>query len=107
MRTLRDAMAAVNSERPSGSEAAFARFRLKTLKEPERVVVDLDVPQARFLGREPGKHAVWLMVKDDPQSVFFDPASGEFGACWGPDATTGEYQDLGARSDGAFEMYVL
>ena len=43
---------------------------------------------AHALGRDttplPDKIAVYFITEHDPQSVIFDPASGEFGVAWGP-----------------------
>jgi hypothetical protein len=108
MITLENALAIVHRVRPKvGEEKVFDRFVAKTLQREELILVRLDEAQARFLGRQPGEIEVWLLVKDDPQSVFFDPFSADFGACWGPENETGRYHDLGARSDDPFAMYRL
>lgn len=106
MYTLAQAIAALSVEHPpKGTEKVFARFAAHRLAIPETASIVLDDPQAQFLQREPGNVTVWLVVKDDPQSVFFDPLSGDFGACWGPDETDGSYRDLGIRSNSAFDAY--
>ena len=83
-----------------------ARFRQGVLAAPELISVFVDEPQARFLGRPPGNYEVWLVMKDDPQSVFYDPVSRLFGACWGPDIVTGRFVDLAVRSANPLEMYL-
>ncbi len=39
----------------------------------------------------PGKIAVYFVTDQDPQSVIFDPSSGEFGVAWGPLEDGGAY----------------
>lgn len=51
-----------------------------------------------------GMHTVYFVTEDDLQSVFYDPASESFGAAWGPDESTGQYIDLGFRSDDVLAM---
>jgi len=47
---------------------------------------------------------VYFVTDDDMQSVFYDPASESFGAALGPDEDTGQYIDLGFRSDDVLAM---
>jgi hypothetical protein len=82
----------------------FLEARLATPLEGE---VQLQEYRAASAGLAPGKHAVWFVVKDDPQSVFFDPETQLFGACWGPEQGSGTYWDLGFRSGNPFKMYVV
>jgi len=51
-----------------------------------------------------GTHMVYFVTEDDPLSVFYDPSSESFGAAWGPDESTGQYVDLGFRSDDVLAM---
>jgi hypothetical protein len=51
-----------------------------------------------------GMHKVYFVTDDDMQSVFYDPASESFGAALGPDEDTGQYIDLGFRSDDVLAM---
>lgn len=51
-----------------------------------------------------GTHTVYFVTEDDLQSVFYDPASESFGAALGPDESTGQYIDLGFRSDDVLAM---
>ena len=83
-----------------------ARFKSCLLDDPEEANVTLADFRASYLKMKPGNYAVLLVVKDDPQSVFFDPNTGLYGACWGPDIYTGETIDLGFRSDNPAEMYL-
>ena len=78
----------------------------KRLSVPKNIQVSLADFRAPFVGLPEGIHAVWLLLEDDPQSVFYDPATKKFGACWGPEIETGEYIDLGFRSDDPLEMYI-
>ncbi len=48
---------------------------------------------------------VWFVTMGDPQSVFLDELSGQFGVCWGPDQHDGHYDDLGYRSPDPVEMF--
>lgn len=51
-----------------------------------------------------GTHMVYFVTEDDLQSVFYDPSSESFGAALGPDESTGQYIDLGFRSDDVLAM---
>lgn len=92
-----------DSSRASGPSSAH--FKSRILEVPEMVTVTLAAYRAPHVGLTPGEHRVWLVVKDDPQSVFYDCATQKFGACWGPDRDTGELIDLGFRSHDPLEMY--
>ena len=83
-----------------------ARFKSCLLADPEETTITLADFRASYLKMEPGNYSVLLIVKDDPKSVFFDPNTGLYGACWGPDIYTGETIDLGFRSDDPVEMYL-
>lgn len=51
-----------------------------------------------------GTHMVYFVTEDNPLSVFYDPSSESFGAAWGPDESTGQYLDLGFRSDDVLDI---
>ena len=51
-----------------------------------------------------GTHTVYFVTEDNPLSVFYDPSSESFGAAWGPDESTGQYLDLGFRSDDVLDI---
>jgi hypothetical protein len=83
------------------------RFLTECLVEPEAGLVKIDEFHARNLGFPPGDHRVWFITRGDPQSVFFDEIANLFGCCWGPDKDTGDYVDLGYRSQDPVEMYLV
>jgi hypothetical protein len=99
---LRDSVAGATQK----SDQVAKSFVAGLLEFPEKVIVELADFRAPLLNLQPGQHEVWLVVKGSPQSVFFDPSSSAFGACWGPDKDTGELVDLGFRGDDPFEMYI-
>ena len=95
---------ALMSQRP---EEMAKKFVARCLALPEKVSVSLEPFRAPYVSLEPGIHEVWLVVRGDSQSVFYDPINKNFGACWGPVMETGELIDLGFRSDDPYEMYVI
>lgn len=80
-------------------------FEKIILLDPVEGEVELEAYRAPHIGLPVGFRTVWFIAKDCPQSVFFDPLTGLFGACWGPDAKTGAYVDLGFQGRDPFEMY--
>src|SRR5687767_12132616 len=96
--------AAVNS-----STAALPdreRFLSARLETPIRGVITTDDFHAKNLGTRAGKHEVWFVTMNEPQSVFFDESVGLFGSCWGP-AAAGEYENIGYRSGDPIEMFLV
>jgi hypothetical protein len=91
---------------PCCKQETMNRAVSKILSTPKEIQVSLADFRAPFVGLPEGIYAVWLLLEDDPQSVFFDPATEKFGACWGPDVHTGEIVDLGFRSEDPLEMYI-
>lgn len=89
---------------PEGNAAI--RFVNASLDEPVQQAVLLEEFRASAFGLTGGIRQVWFVVRDDPQSVFYDLQTGSFGACWGPDAATGRYVDLGFRDENPFEMFI-
>jgi hypothetical protein len=81
------------------------KFFSACLPIPEVGIVHLDEFHARLPNLHSGDYVVWFITKNSPQSVFFDESSGLFGCCWGPDQDSGEYADLGYRSDDPVEMF--
>lgn len=84
-----------------------AKIRDLILPTFRMIDVVLDAVRARHVGKKAGVHQVLLVLQDEPQSVFFDIQCGDFGACWGPDAATGELIDLGFRGDDPVEIYSM
>jgi hypothetical protein len=89
---------------PDGDAAR--RFVQARLDEPVEQAVLLEAFRASHLQIAGGIRQVWFVVKDDPQSVFYDVQTNSFGACWGPDAIDGQYLDLGFRDLNPFEMFI-
>jgi len=89
------------------STASRSQFLSVCLPEPEPGLVRLDEFHARLPNQFPGTYAVWFITRGSPQSVFFDECVGLFGCCWGPDRDTGEYSDLGYRSQDPVEMSLV
>lgn len=88
--------------------ADVERFRVACLLNPLPGLVHVDEFNARNLDTTLGDHLAWIVTSvDGPQAVFFDEASGQFGACWGPDRATGGYVDIGFRSADPVEMYMV
>jgi len=85
---------------------AGLRFFSARLKEPVEQTVFLEEVRASAFGITGGIRQVWMVVRDDPQSVFYHFQTASFGACWGPDALTGQYTDLGFRDQNPFEMFI-
>jgi len=85
---------------------AGLRFFSARLKEPVEQTVFLEEVRASAFGITGGIRQVWMVVRDDHQSVFYDFQTASFGACWGPDALTGQYTDLGFRDQNPFEMFI-
>lgn len=90
----------------TNSPADQARFLAARRVVPLPCVVYVDEFCARNLASTEGEHLAWLITEDDPQSVFFDEATGQFGVCWGPAAGTNEYKDIGFRSGDPVDMYL-
>jgi hypothetical protein len=91
---------------PCCKQETMNRAVSKRLLTPRSIQVSLADFRAPFVGLPEGIYSVWLLLEDDPQSVFYDPATKKFGACWGPDVHTGEIIDLGFRSEDPIEMYI-
>ena len=77
------------------------------LARPEKDLVTLDEFHAGISNLSPRQYVVWFITRLDPQSVFFDENTGQFGSCWGPEKETGQYTDLGYRSKDPVEMYLV
>jgi hypothetical protein len=91
---------------PCYKQNTLDRVSEKKLLEPKEIQVSLADFRAEFVGLAEGVYSVLLVVEDSPQSVFYDPLTKKFGACFGPDVNTGEYIDWGFRSDDPIEMYI-
>lgn len=89
---------------PEGEAAR--KFVNASLQEPVEQTVLLEEVRANAFGLCGGTRQVWLVVRDDPQSVFYDVQTESFGACWHPDAASGQYIDLGFRHENPFEMFI-
>lgn len=92
-------------KQPHHKQWIAALFLAHQLDLPEKIEVHLAAFRGTCLGLPEGIRTVWLIIKDSPQSVFYDAFTGSFGACWGPEKDTGSYIDLGFRSDDPIEMY--
>jgi hypothetical protein len=99
-----EARVAIAAQRQDSLEQKFAASYLSVAEE---ITVSLADFRAPFVGLEPGDHRVWLVIRTGAQSVFYDPKNRNFGACWGPEIGSGEWLDLGFRSDDPFQMYVI
>ena len=105
-RHVRDAVSTA-SAKTSCSPEARKQFENSCLPLPLPGLINIDVFHARNLDLAAGERWVWFVMQSDPQSIFFDEASGLFGCCWGPDKETGGYTDLGFRSQDPVEMYLV
>lgn len=91
---------------PLPNSDAGKRFARTMLANPELRSVEIEDFRAISLGIAPGTYQVWFITDDSPQSVFYDANLNLFGTCWGPDAKTGKYIDLGFRDENPFEMFL-
>ena len=89
------------------SELDCKRFKEACLLTPEKDWISVDSFHAKNLNISAGTHLVWFITRMDPQSVFWDEHSGLFGTCWGPDPKSGNYEDLGFRSDDPLRMFLM
>ena len=83
--------------------AIHSRFLAKRIQPIRRSVV-IEPHVADRLGLPVGDHPVYFVSEDDPQSVFYDPATNLFGCAWGPQLPDLRYVDLGFRSEDVLEM---
>ncbi|RYG14865.1 MAG: hypothetical protein EON92_00270 [Burkholderiales bacterium] len=83
------------------------KFADRYLRVAEGITVEVTDFRSPYVGLEPGNYPVWLVIRGDIQSVFYDPMSRSFGACLGPEIGSGGWLDLGFRSDDPYAMYVI
>jgi hypothetical protein len=79
------------------------RFLDKRIEPALRTVI-IEPHIVHLVDLPAGTHIVYFVTEDDPLSVFYDPSCESFGAAWGPDESTGQYIDLGFRSDDVLAM---
>jgi hypothetical protein len=79
------------------------RFLDKRIEPILRAII-IEPHIVHFVNLPAGTHMVYFVTEDNPVSVFYDPSCESFGAAWGPDESTGEYIDLGFRSDDVLAM---
>lgn len=73
---------------------------------PEQGMVMVDQQISLVLGVEVGLRSVWFLTAPGTQRVFFDETSAKFGVAWGPEVVSGEYIDLGFRTDDPIDAYL-
>jgi hypothetical protein len=83
------------------------QFSKARISPPILGAVNVSEFHAKNLGLPAGIHKVWFITQSTPQSVFFDEASGLFGACWGPDNVSDKYDDLGFRGPDPVDMFLV
>ena len=86
--------------------AYIASLRAKFLEhrvaaEPETVFLERP---AVGVSDTPGQRQVYMVCRSEPQSVFWDPVTKNFGCAWGPELPELRYIDLGFRSQDVLEM---
>ena len=77
-----------------------------SLTPPEQGAVEVEPHIAQVLHIEHGEIRVWFLTGPQTQRVFFDERSSLFGVAWGPDSTTGNYMDLGFRTDDPLDAFL-
>jgi len=77
-----------------------------SLIPPEQGAVEVEPHIAQVLHIEHGEIRVWFLTGPQTQRVFFDERSSLFGVAWGPDSTTGNYMDLGFRTDDPLDAFL-
>lgn len=86
-------------------ESARARFDA-TLIDPEKGWITVELHVAEILGVPAGRIPVWFLTVPGIQRVFFDERQRLFGVGWGPETTTGDYVDLGFRTDDPIDAFL-
>jgi hypothetical protein len=79
---------------------------VSSLIPPEHGAVQVELHTAQILHIEPGAIQVWFLTSQETQRVFFEERSGLFGVAWGPDSATGNYVDLGFRTDDPLDAFL-
>ena len=77
-----------------------------SLIPPEQGAVGVEPHIAQVLHIEHGDIRVWFLTGPQTQRVFFDERSNLFGVAWGPDSATGNYMDLGFRTDDPLDAFL-
>lgn len=86
-------------------ESVRARFDA-SLIEPEKGWITVEPHVAEILGIPAGRIPVWFSTAPGTQRVFLDEREQLFGVAWGPGTTTGEYVDLGFRTDDPVDAFL-
>jgi hypothetical protein len=90
-------------------ETAIEQIRnqfVSSLIPPEHGAVQVEPHTAQILHIEPGAIQVWFLTRHETQRVFFEERSGLFGVAWGPDLGSGNYLDLGFRTDDPIDAFL-
>jgi hypothetical protein len=90
---------------PRAIQKACADFDLSRVA-PEAGFVLVEEHLAPVLGTSAGPHRVWFITGLASQRVFLDEETGKFGLAWGPDSVTGNYVDLGFRTDDLIDAFL-
>lgn len=90
---------------PLAVEKARADFQ-SSLIVPEEGTVEVEPHTASSLRLEAGQYRVWFVTKAARQRVFLDDNVGTFGVAWGPVCATGNYIDLGFRTDDPIDAFL-
>jgi hypothetical protein len=77
-----------------------------SLIPPEQGAVEVEPHIAQVLQIDHGAIRVWFLTCLQTQRVFFDERTGLFGVAWGPDSSTGNYVDLGLRTDDPLDAFL-
>jgi hypothetical protein len=90
---------------PLAIQKARAEFD-SSLVAPEVGTIEIERHTAAILSVEAGMRRVWFLTKPTTQRVFLDEGAGTFGVAWGPDSATGNYVDLGFRTEDPIDAFL-
>ena len=92
-----------------GDPLAIQKARLQfesCLIAPEVGVVEIEPHAATILNVGAGMRHVWFLTAQSTQRVFLDESIATFGVAWGPDSGTGNYVDLGFRTEDPMDAFL-
>lgn len=92
-------------ENPSALDEARRAFD-SSLITPEIGSVEIEPHIAGILNVDPGMRQVWFVTASNTQRVFYDEETRAFGVAWGPDSATGNYVDLGFRTEDPIDAFL-
>jgi hypothetical protein len=73
---------------------------------PEVGTIKIEPHVSTFLKLDAGTREVWFVTKMSSQRIFFDESANAFGVAWGPDDKSGDYIDLGFRTDDPIDAFL-